>query len=400
MIMTVVLTVAALLVAGCEAQGKFNDPNYIPSENELTRIAEEWPDDDPLKPTAQAVALERFATAQAFEGQAQAAEATRQAADYEAQQRYVLLTAEAQMTAEAHQRDLQQQHTWATQQSANATQVAQATAQAVAIEATQQAIAIRATMQQRAWEATSTAEALNRAATATAEALSREATATAQYRADVATWTAEAVAFEQTSTKVAWEGKTTATAESVHATSAAYAATATRATEKREEVLGYGRDYGIPFLLLVICGGLAALVIYAIRQQAQRPVVYPRNLLGDAEPMGVKDKNGGWTFIDLDRQPGPAIQVLPSGQVAAPLLRSVGQEERTTARDQMLDAVARPKLGGGQKAQAPVLPAPPQAPAPGLRSVRMLRQLGQAEKAGFLPPPLVASLAADWEEEA
>jgi len=243
--------------------------------------------------------------------------------------------------------------------------------------ATAQALSIQATAEQRSYEATATAEARNVAATAAA-----------QHKADVAT-----------ATRQAWEGRTTATAESHQATVQVAHATMTRQAEQREAVLGYGRDYGIPAVLLILGAGLLAFIVYAVRQQARRPVVYPRNVLGDAEPMAVPVQGGGYTFVDLDRQPGPALTVLPTGQVAAPLLRSAGQEERTTARDQLVDATSRPKLGAGHKGQSPALPAPPQAPAPGLRSVRVLRRLDQAGKAGFLPPPLIEALAADWEEE-
>jgi len=147
----------------------------------------------------------------------------------------------------------------------------------------------------------------------------------------------------------------------------------------------------------VACG-IGALIVYGIRQQARRPVVYPRSVLGDAEPMALQDGKGGWTFVDLDRQPGPALQLSSGGEVKAPLLRNASQEERTTARDQAVDAATRPKLGGGREARVPELPAPPQAPAPGLRSVRVLRRLDQAQRAGFLPPPLVESIQTDWEE--
>lgn len=351
---------------------------------------------DAARPTVEALAIERLKTAQAYDTEAHQAELTRQVADLErqeadrqAQERYVYLTTEARLTEEAHRREIEQQNQWATQQAANATQVAQATTQAVAVAGTSQAMAIEATAQQRALEATATAEAWN-----------RQGTATAQARADAATSTAMAAAWQATVTRQAWEGKVTATAEVIQATAQSYQATATRAAEKREVVLGYGRDYGIPLVILLVMGCFAALVVYGLRQQAKRPMVYKRSLLGDAQPMAVKDGNGGWTFIDLDRQPGHVTRLLADGTAEAPQFRSAGQEERTTARDQAVDGMTRPKLGGGQRAQqAPVLPAPPVAPAPGLRSVRMLRRLDQISKAGLLPPTLVASLEADWQEQ-
>jgi hypothetical protein len=42
---------------------------------------------------------------------------------------------------------------------------------------------------------------------------------------------------------------------------------------------------------------------------------------------------------------------------------------------------------------------PPEAPAPGLRSVRVLRRLEHADQAGYLSRPLLESIEADWEVE-
>jgi len=397
-IMSVILVVVILLLAGCEQYA-----TYTPNAGDLTALAEHYDGED--KAMVQETAVARYLTAeaaQAAQAQAQAQiaqlEATRQAAQNQEQRQYLAMTAEAQATAETFRMQVTQQAMSAqataetfrlqtTQQAALVTQCAQETAQAVAVAATAQAVAIEGTRQTAAIWATQTAEARNWAGTATAEALAREATATAQYKADVAT-----------ETRQAWEGKTTATAESWQATRQSYGATATRQQEQREEVLAYGRDYGIPIVLLALVVCIGALAAYGLREYKKRPVIYPRNFLGDAEPMAVPVTGGGYTFVDLDRQPGPAITVLPSGQVTAPLLRSPQQEERTTARDQVTDAMTRPKLGSGRRTEAPELPAPPEAPAPGLRSVRVLRRLDQAGHAGFLPPTLIDSLQADWEE--
>jgi len=390
------IALAVLILTGCaEAYQKYNDPSYVPSANELTRIAVEWPDGDPLKPTAQAVALERYATAAAAESVAEQAEATRQAADAQAQQQYRYMTAVAQATAEAHQREMEQRWQWATQQAANATQVAEATAMAISVEMTAQALAIEATAQQRAFEATATADTLNRQATATTEARNAAATATAQHQADVAT-----------ATQQAWKAKTTATAEVHTATAMAAHATMTRQAERREETLGYARDYGIPIVLLILGGGMIALLVYAARQHQKRPIVYPRNVLGDAEPMAVPQEGGGYTFVDLDRQPGPAIRVLPNGIVQAPLLRSAQQEERTTARDQWIDGQARPRIGaghqgGGRRPDPPLPLAPPPEPGvPGLQRtfrVRRVDLLGPG-KANLLPDGMIRAIEAAWEE--
>ncbi len=370
------VVLASIVLTGCAEYA-----TYTPSASDLTALAEHYYGED--KPAVQGTAVARYLTAEAARVEQEvaqaamiAAESTRQAAADRERRQYLAMTAEAQATKDA-----------VTLQATQAAMDAQTTRQAWAFQVTQTAEAMKATQ---------TAEAMK--ATQTAEALRRAATATAQYRADLATATAQAIAFERTATRQAWEGKVTATAEAVQATAAAYAATATRAQEKREIVLGYGRDYGIPVVLLAVIVGLAWLTVYGLREYKKRPVVYPRNFLGDADPMAVPVEGGGYTFVDLDRQPGPVLQVLPDGRVNAPQLRSAGQEERTTARDQAVDAATRPRLGGGYKVESPPLPAPPEAPAPGLRSVRVLRRLDQAQRAGFLPPTLVESLQADWEE--
>jgi len=355
-VMTIVI-LTLVLMTGCEEYAK-----YTPSAADLTALAEEYHGED--KEMIQGTAVARFLTAEAARGaqtEAQAAivqaEATRQAAEAEERRQYLMMTADAEGTARAVQATLERQWQWATIESANATQVAQATAQAFAMQMTSTAVAVEATATERAYRAT-----------ATAEALSQAATATAQHQADVATATAWAGACYATATQAAWAGARTATAESHQATAAAYSATATRAAEKREMTLGAARDFGIPLVLLIIGTGLLALVIYGIHQQAKRPIVYPRNMLGDAEPMACPVKGGGYTFVDLDRQPGPALQVLLDGRVNAPLFRSAGQEERTTARDQLVDAINRPKLGTGAKRGMPTaLPTAPPAAEPSIR---------------------------------
>ena len=379
-----VAAILLLLITGCEeAQQGYDDPGYVPSAGEMTRIATEWPDDDPLKPTAQAVALERFATAQAHESAAEQAEATRQAAQDAAEREYVILTTEAQMTTEACQRTVEAQHIWATQQAANATQVAQATAQALAVQATTEARHTQATATERAYRATATRQVLDQWATATVQAVAMEATATRQE----------------------WEARVTATAESHRVTQAAYQATATRQAQKRDEILAYGRDYGIPLVLLALMGGLVFLIAYGVRQMAKRPQIIQRDVRGDAPLLVLEGPNGERDVMDLDRQPGHVTRLLSDGRVEAPQFRSAGQEERTTARDQMVDQATRPRPGAGRSSRSSgqssslSAPPPPRPPAPGLRSVRVLRRLDQAGRAGFLPGPLLASLQADWEVE-
>ena len=383
--LVVIVAVCALLAGGCGPTQQWA-PNTGAT---LTVIAGE--PDGPAKATAEAIALAQFGTAAALDVQARqaalgaTAQAAAAAATLEAQRaqadvaRIVSTRQSAAATSQANDRAIQ------------ATAQAHSTRVALEVAATAQTAALQATAQQRDYEATATAEAWN-----------RQATATAQTKVDASTATAEAVAWAATVQYQAWEDRTTATAEVVQATQNSYSATATRAFQEREERLGTVRDYGLPLILfLLVCGILTVLVLGLI-QYSKRPIIFPRSILGDAQPMGVPIKGGGFQLVDIDRQPGPVLRLLPGGQVDAPLLRSAASEERTTARDQLVDMVARPKLGQGHKGgEPPALPLapPPTAPAPGLRSVRVLRQLGQAERAGFLPPPLIEALAADWEEE-
>jgi hypothetical protein len=383
------LALACLLLAGVACDGGSTPRQSLPRTPPPSPTPTLPALNSTLQPTAEAIALERYGTQSAMElaaieAQAQAtAEAAR---------------VQATLTALAAQREAQRD--------AATLQAAEATARA---EQTRQAI--QATREAQAWAATATVQERDYRATATRQAWEGMQTQEAIEATQAAEATAGALALQATATRQAWEGHQTATAESVQATQAAYEATqqayqatATRQAQQREEVLAYGRDYGIPMVLLVIAGGICGLIVWGIRKHAKRPVVLERDFRGDAKPLALPVAGGGWTFVDVDRQPGPAITVLPSGAVSAPQLRSPGQEERTTARDQLTDLTTRPRLGGGQKGGTGGTPAvplapPPRPPAPGLRSVRVLRRLDQAGTAGFLPGPLLASLQADWEEE-
>lgn len=364
------LTLTALLLAGCE-EGHYSYYTPTPCPPALSA---------PLDATAQAIALNQYATRSAVEVEAAAA-----------QMNATVQAVIAQATADAARAVLEQQRQAATAEAARATQQAQATTDAFNLSQTATAQSVAATATERAYQAQ-----------ATATEIARQATATAQYRADAATATAQVWAFQET-----------ATAQSIRATQAAYQATqqayqvtATRQAQRREEVLAYGRDYGIPAVLLIglagLVGGLVWLLAYAVRQHARRPVVIRRNLLGDADPLAVPMPGGGWNVLDLDRQPGHVTRLLPDGTVESPQFRSAGQEERTTARDQMVDGATRPRLGPGAGASRAIsempLAPPPTPPAPGLRRIAVLRRLDQAALAGVLPPTLVASLEQDWEE--
>jgi len=314
-----VIALAALTVVGCEMSATTVYTTAIPMV-----------DNRPLEGTAQAIALERYATQSAVEVnaiQTHQANATALAANYQA-------------TSNAAQATLEQQRLAAAQQAADAAAQAQAAADAIAATAIERAYQATVTQQALDWEATATALYKAEMATATAQAMAIEATATALYKAEMA--------IEATATRMAWEARTTATAESVQATQAVYQAMATRQAQQQERILAYGRNCGIPAVLLALLGCIVALVVYALRQYARRPIIYqPNNLLGDATP--------------------------------------------------------RPKLGTGQEdggeTPARLVPLPPTPPAPGLRSVRILRRLDQARRAGFLSGPLLTRLEADWEED-
>lgn len=334
----------------------------------------------PLQGTADAIGLERYATRSAVEVSAAevAAQATAQAAVFKA-------------THVALQQELARENQWATQQADRATHTAQAAAAAV-----------EATRAETSYRATSTADAQSSAATATVEAERWQATRQALESTRVAEATTGALALQGTVVGATRQANHTATAEAVAAAQMAHQATATRAAEQREVTLGYARDYGIPLGLVLFLTGLAGLAVFFIRQMAKRPQIIPRDDLGDAPLIRISSPDGSERYLDLDRQPGALVEVLADGRVSAPQLRDPGQEERTTARDQVGDAMTRPRLGGGHRAARPsalpMTPLPPPPSAPGLRKVAVFRTLGQASKAGMLPPPLAQAVEADWEE--
>jgi len=350
------------------------------------RDAQEW--SDGVQPTVESIDVARIGTLAALDVQEKQAhlDATAQAAAAAATVEAIRAGAEvqrvaatryaAESTAQAwdrHSQATEAARAATAQAAANANATAEArsataTAEARRIEETRQAVAIEGTRARQTWE---------QDATATAWAVGYQATADAQF----ATRQAQA------------------TADVVNATRQAHVATATRAAEQREQTLGAARDYGLPILLLGLIGCIVGLIVWGVRQWSQRPIVYERSLLGDAQPMAVPQIGGGFAFVDLDRQPGPVLKVLPTGQVDAPRLRSPAQEERTTARDQALDGMSRPRLGGGHGSQ-PALPMsePPQAKPEGLAGVRVLRRLDQAATAGLLPPGQIEAIEAVWQD--
>lgn len=371
------LALLVLLVIGCETtpSGTTTLPTFT----------------SPLQGTAEAIALERYATRSAVEVNAAqaAAQATAQAGIYEA-------------TRVALEEELKRENQWATQQAAFATQTAQAAE--AAVQATRAETSYRATVTADAMSsaATATAHAMASAATATVEAERWEATRQALEATRRAEATAGAMALQATIVGATKQAAQTATAEAVLATQVAYRATATRAAEERELTLGYVRDYGMPLGLLCVILGIALLVAFVARQIAKRPQIIQRDGLGDAPLIRITGPGGGERYLDLDRQPGAVIELLPDGTVNAPQLRDPGQEERTTARDQVGDATTRPRLGaghsGGRAPALPMAPLPPPPSAPGLRHVSVFRSLRQAARAGLLPATLAAAAESDWTE--
>ncbi len=205
-----------------------------------------------------------------------------------------------------------------------------------------QATAIAAQAQVEVDATIATATALAYEATATQQAYEWEATAIAQR----ATATAqEAVAVAATATRLAWEGEATATAESILAAQAEYQAEAIRKAQQEKKTLAAWRNYGIPGALLVLLGCIVLLAVYAVRQYARRTSVYQaENLQDDTGPQEAESEDAGETPAQL----------------------------------------------------VPILPPTPSAP--GLRSVRILRGLDQARRAGFLSGPLLDSLEASWRQ--
>jgi len=283
---------------------------------------------------------------------------------------------QARETAAANDRHLQ-----ATEAARSATAQAVANANATAdarnvaettearrIEETRQAVAIEGTRARQTWE---------QDATATAWAWGYEATAQAEY----ATRQAQA------------------TSDVVNATRQSHAATATRHTQKREQTMDEVRDYGLPAFGLVLI--LAAIIggVWVVKQWVSRPQIVERSILGDAKPLMFKGKDGSYVLVDLDRQPSAALKLSPGGDVSAPQLRSAAMEERITRNDQAVDAMTRPRLGGGHST-GPALPLaePPASKPEGLTGVRVLRTLRQASTAGLLPPGQVEAIEATWAE--
>lgn len=321
--------------------------------------------------------------------------------------------AEAQATAQAANAVLTVQAAEVAENAAQAMLEAQAaaTAQAIDARATVQALDAQATAQAMALEMTRTAEAEHRTATAvagqaTATVGARNATATA--RADRLTATAEVRHSGLTLTADAHHWQQTVSAGQVTDTAEARRQAREEMELRRQRLTHPLRTYG-PWVLMVVgvVGALYALwrlsIVLEIKGRALK-----RDARGDAPIYAVgtgraltlydPDRNfwGGATIID-----GRVIEVHETAPT--PELQA-----RLVAGDQAVDLMTRGSLGNGGQATkrqrtraAKRLAAPSsqwQGGAPGLRGVRVVRNVGQATRAGVIPPALAGHVEKDWIE--
>jgi hypothetical protein len=325
-----------------------------------------------------------------------------------------------------------------------ATQVAQATqvvidATADAVQATADAKAAIAQatsdareeweFQQRQTTVASTAMAEAAHATSTAMAEIAQATGTAQAHA-----TATAIAGVQ-ATETAW-ARATSTAQAEHAATQTAAPILTQTAredavrraedaarlerlkwERRLAPLTYVAE--LLFWGLLVAIGLVTLIwgiprlfnVLAVRcaawntGSADKPMFFFAVFRGFLDPW-LKPLDVGAYDPDRDKGPGQIIDVSAPGMLP-------GDDPATTARDQAIDLVTRPvearhrhALGPRQRYALPRGYAHPRqlthrwmmgtSRIPGIRSIRTLRHLRQAE--GLLPPALLTSLETDWED--
>ena len=371
--------ILALLLTGCEEYA-----THTPDASDLTRISVEWPDDDPNKPTVQAIALQRYGTAVAAEAIAEQAQLTVDAANAQADQQRTMLTAEAGLTAEAL-------NVRATTDALNV----QATQEAMAIEATRTAAArIAAEMATRdAAQATATVDARNAQATIDA----RNATAT------VISATAQAVAAQATQTIQAH--KDNATATMISATAQAVALQA-----KQEQFLYPVKIAGS--ILLVLAGALALTWLgWRFAQVAEDRARVIRRRPDEGEPIIVLgDERWGLPL----RAFGPIVDATP-GNERVPQLSPIEVQEATTMRQQTANAIqarlageiarARSKFPTQARGRQRQLSQPPtfkparlRTPSPGLVNVVALSDLAEAMAQGILNPQLAQAIEGQWTE--
>lgn len=306
-----------------------------------------------LRPTVEAMEVERYAQAIQAERAKNAAEAT-------------LAVFWAQETAQAQER-------------------------AAAATATRSAWEAEST--RTAWAATATAA--SHQATATAQAQSAAATATATAWAATATTDAIAWAQAATATRAAWEVDATATRTTYEAVATAQAAQSEKARLEAERArLVYPvKAYG-PWALLAVASALLVWAGYRLTRAAETRVrAIPRDARGDA-PILVLPLQNGETVIDPDRSFGPVLEVRPDG-VSQPQLAPAEYQAQVTGRDQAVDLMSRGLPGqAAARGRRRLLP---NFATGGLRRVMVLRRLDQAAAAGVLPPPMAQALETDWQ---
>jgi hypothetical protein len=351
-----------------------------------------WPADSAAKPTAEAMELERYGTAQAHESAAEQAELELQRQREAAQRQYAMMTAEAQGTNEAHQRALEQKNQWATQQAANATQVADATAQAVAVAATRDAASANATATVRSYNATATRQAAVEAQDATATERAASATATAAARSSNATVTAMVAAVRSTATAGEREERATGTAVAV-------LAERERMELQRERWLQPVRTIGPILLVAAIIGAVGWLVWRLATVLEDRARVIRRGA-DEGEPI---------ILVTRERMAMPMRQFQPlliaePGNEHAPDTAPHPYQEGTTARQQAANLeAARHAHQHGERtliARAPEGQPPRlrQGFEPGLLGVTEALRLEEATDAGILPRQLADAIDAQWRE--
>jgi hypothetical protein len=272
--LSVILSVAALLLAGCESGATTTGATAtmrLPYSSEVQFQADE------LARQAQALAVQETAVAAA----------TREAQDIAMRATTDALAAQAQ-----------------------------ATRQVMDAAATQQAMDLEATRQAAALNATATAASLE------ATRITRDAEATATWEAATATMQAAVSAVE-------------ATAQAGQAIAAQATAQAVIRQEERERITQPFRTFG-PWMLLLV--GVLALVWigYQLLPIVQaRLGQIRRDERGDL-PLVTLFQNGALMLFDPTRGWGPATRIL-DGDVTQPLLTAPEYQDGTTKRAPFVD---------------------------------------------------------------
>ncbi len=364
--------ILAILLTGCEEYA-----THTPSAAELTRIAVEWPDSDPNKPTIQAIAIQRYAAAAEAEAIAQRAELTRQAAQGVADRQRAILTAEAGMTVDALG--------------------ARATSDALDAQATYSAMNVEAT---RVAEARLAADMATRAAvqaTATVDARNARATTDARHATATAiSVTAQAAAAQATQTIQAREDNATATVAS-----ATTQAVTLRA--ERERFLHPFKIAAVVLLVLAVAMALAWLGWrFSLVAEDRSRVI--RRKPDEGEPIIVWD--GEWA-LPMRSATNRGSKFLPAQAVSAEAQEAATMRQQTANAIQarLAGEIARakskffPSSPGRQRQQLPqprFQPARPHAQPLGLPTVVNVGDLTEAIEQGVLTPQMAQAIEGQW----